>query len=373
MEVIKVCHLSSVHLPYDSRIFEKEAISTAKFFEAYLVALNWETQTRENVRIIGVPYRPESRLKRALIGGYKLYQEALRVDAHIYHIHDPELIPYVFLLKRKGKKVVFDAHEDLPLQIFNKHYIPKRFKKIISKLVSFGERVGLRKADHIVTSTPSICAKFQSLGFESTAICNYPKLNPSLIANSNPQKDVVYIGGISLARGIKTIASSMEMVRAKRPQTSFYFAGISHPAHLATTIFEAYQESNSIHYLGILNRAGVNELLSDCKVGLVTLPYTKAFYESLPIKMFEYMEAGIPVIASHFPFWKSIIEKYNCGLCVDPADPLQIAEAIIYLLDNPEIAQQMGKNGHNAIVSQFNWLNEEQKLIRVYKKLLETP
>lgn len=370
MKEIKVCHITSVHLPYDSRIFEKECVSMAKFFWVYLVALNWDTQVREGVKIIGVNYHQKSRLKRAIVGGYKLIQEAIKLDADIYHIHDPELIPFIFLLKRRGKKVVFDAHEDLPLQIFNKHYIPQRFKKIISKFVSIAERIGLRKVDHIVTSTPSIQDKFEKFGFTSSAICNYPKLNAGEIINRNPKKDAVYIGGISIARGINILELTIQQVLSQRPASSFYFAGISHPANLANDVFDKWSESSLVNYLGVLNRSEVNALLLDSKIGLVTLPYTQAFYESLPIKMFEYMEAGIPVIASNFPFWKGIVERHKCGICVDPADPKAIADAIIYLLDHPDLAIEMGKNGRKAVLEEFNWLNEEKKLLGIYHNLL---
>ncbi len=92
--------------------------------------------------------------------------------------------------------------------------------------------------------------------------------------------------------------------------------------------------------------------------------------DAQPNKMFEYMSAGIPVIASDFPLWREIIEGCGCGICVDPLDPKKIAEAIDYLVDNPEIARRMGENGRKAVYDRYNWDVEEKKLLALYDSLL---
>ena len=90
-----------------------------------------------------------------------------------------------------------------------------------------------------------------------------------------------------------------------------------------------------------------------------------------PLKMFEYMAAGIPVIASNFKLWKSIVEENNCGICVDPQNHKEITSAVEKLLKNPEIANEMGKNGQKIVKEFYNWKNEEKKLITFYKSLIE--
>lgn len=95
------------------------------------------------------------------------------------------------------------------------------------------------------------------------------------------------------------------------------------------------------------------------------------YLDSLPIKMFEYMSAGIPVVASNFPLWKEIIEKNRCGVCVDPLSPKDIAKAINFIVQNPQIAQKMGENGKRAILEKYNWQIEEQKLFNIYEGLLK--
>ena len=111
--------------------------------------------------------------------------------------------------------------------------------------------------------------------------------------------------------------------------------------------------------------------MSRSVAGLVTLHPVINYLDALPIKMFEYMAAGIPVIASDFPLWREIVVGNQCGLCVDPMDPAAIARAIDHLAQHPDEACQMGENGRRAVLEKFNWAVEEKKLIQLYEDLLK--
>lgn len=89
-----------------------------------------------------------------------------------------------------------------------------------------------------------------------------------------------------------------------------------------------------------------------------------------PVKLFEYMSAGLPVIASNFPLWKEIVEGGNFGITVDPLRPQEIAEAIEYLLERPELCEEMGRNGREAVEEKYNWEVESEKLLKFYKRVL---
>jgi glycosyltransferase involved in cell wall biosynthesis len=92
--------------------------------------------------------------------------------------------------------------------------------------------------------------------------------------------------------------------------------------------------------------------------------------DAQPNKMFEYMSAGLPLIASDFPLWREIVEGNDCGVCVDPADPAAIAEAIDRLVENPDLARRMGENGQRAVHERYNWAIEEKKLLALYDTVL---
>ena len=119
--------------------------------------------------------------------------------------------------------------------------------------------------------------------------------------------------------------------------------------------------------LGWLDRVGVKTVLDRSVAGLVTLHPVINYIDALPVKMFEYMAAGVPVIASHFPLWREIIEGNDCGLCIDPLDPAAIAKAIDYLVTHPQEAERMGRNGQRAVAEKYNWTLEEAKLLEFYQ------
>ena len=128
-----------------------------------------------------------------------------------------------------------------------------------------------------------------------------------------------------------------------------------------------------VNALGFLDRAGVRDVLGRSMAGLVTLHPVINYIDALPVKMFEYMSAGIPVIASDFPLWREIIAGNDCGLLVDPLNPAAIAEAIDTLVSNPTMAQRMGENGRRAVEERYNWGIEEQKLMAFYERILAKP
>jgi len=104
--------------------------------------------------------------------------------------------------------------------------------------------------------------------------------------------------------------------------------------------------------------------------GLVLYHPVPNHTDAQPNKLFEYMSAGIPVISSNFPLWKEIVEGHQCGICVDPLKPDEIAKAIQWILDNPEKAKKMGENGRRAVEEKYNHTVEEKKLLTLYKLLL---
>ena len=127
-----------------------------------------------------------------------------------------------------------------------------------------------------------------------------------------------------------------------------------------------------VDFLGYVDREGINRTLNSSVAGLVVLHPTISYIDSLPVKMFEYMCAGIPVIASDFPLWRSIIDNAQCGLCVDPLETQEIADAIDYLVTHPEEARAMGENGRKSVIERYNWSIEEAKLFDFYDQVLGT-
>ena len=125
-----------------------------------------------------------------------------------------------------------------------------------------------------------------------------------------------------------------------------------------------------IKFIGRITRKEVNELYGKARAGIVIYQPAENHYEAQPVKMFEFMAAGLPVIASNFPYWRKIVEDAKCGICVDPMNPSEVRKACIELLNNPQEGQRMGKAGRTAVLDRYSWNSEEKKLLELYHQWL---
>ncbi|MBN9294947.1 MAG: glycosyltransferase [Flavobacteriia bacterium] len=367
--MIKVCHLTSAHADGDIRIYHKECVSLAKIgYKVYHIVPNSISRiTDENVNVLSFQVPEASRFKRMLRITKMVYRKALEVDAAIYHFHDPELLRYGLKLKRKGKIVIYDAHEDVPRQILGKPWIAKPLRKCISWLFEKYENYVAKRLSFVIVSTPTIRKRYEKVTTYTMDICNYPLLteNASEPDWALKKDEICYLGGLTEIRGVKEIIQSMIFV----PDYRLNLAGAYSPLSFRDELvhLDGWKQVNE---LGFLNRKEVIETLNRSKVGLVTLYPQENYLDSLPIKMFEYMLAGIPVVASDFPLWKSIIEDAECGLCIDPKDPESIGEALQKILSDDTRAIEMGRKGRKKVLEEYNWGIQEQKLYKIYDRLL---
>ncbi|MBF9038834.1 glycosyltransferase [Rhodobacterales bacterium LSUCC0246] len=365
---ITVIHLSSVHERCDVRIFVKEcaALLSAGYSVSLMVADGMGAEVSNGIRIYDVG-KPKSRLDRVFISSFKLFLKSLNSDASVIHLHDPELLPFGLLLKLFGKKVIFDAHEDVVLQLLNKPYLGQIQRRVLSILYKFVEFFICKHLSGIVAATPAIATKFEKLNPNVVTVCNYPSLTEFLAIRSSERVSniVCYVGGISQVRGMSGVLDALGLTQSN---AVLYLAGACLEPDFKIEI-ENNKAWHKVTYFGTVDRAGVVSIYERASLGLVTLLPIPNYLEALPVKMFEYMAAGLPVIASNFPLWKRLISDTKCGICVDPEKPQEIADAVDYLLSNPVEAQAMGKNGRKAVVDLYNWDNERPKLIAMYDSL----
>jgi len=364
---MKICHFTSAHPSNDVRIFEKECSSLANAgFNVYLVAAGDSDKTENGVNIVSVKPEKQGRLYRMRRFAKLIFRKALELNADIYHFHDPELLRFAKKLKRAGKIVIYDIHEDLPRSILSKPYLKKWMRKIISFFVEKYENRIASITTCNITATPHIESRFKKINKETYSIYNFPEFNIDnpLVSFDKKGGHVCYIGGLSEIRGIHEILKAIAISDSR-----LILAGMAESTTIAEEIEKSVSEGKTI-FKGKVSRSEVNNILSESKAGLVTFLPEPNHINAQPNKMFEYMAAGIPVIASNFPLWQTIISENKCGICVDPKDVKAIAEAINYVTTHDDEAQQMGINGRKAVEEKYNWKVEEKKLINLYHKLI---
>ena len=365
----KVVQLTTVHPPFDTRIFHKEAKTLVRAgYDVTLIAQHDKDEVVDGVKIVALP-KPRNRFIRIFGLTWRVFRLALKQQAEIYHFHDPALLPIGVLLKLFTRaKVIYDVHEDVPEQILTKHWIPKHLRRAVAIGFNMVENLLARAMDAMVVATEGIAEKFAR--FSPVVVHNYPDLgmlpSPS-VDKEREGKVLIYVGGISKLRG------ALEMVRALE-----YLAYIDVPRLDLIGRFEpsgleeelqAFSGYRHVRFLGWLQPEDVYKQLRAADVGLVCLHPEPRYVVAWPVKLFEYMATGLPVVASNFPLWREIVEGNNCGLCIDPLNPKEIAEAIEYLLTHPEEAQRMGASGRRAVEEKYNWTKEKAKLIKLYKEL----
>lgn len=366
---MKICHITSVHKVDDVRINLKECMSLARDHEVTLLANYTQEYKSKHIKFVNLNKVFKNRFKRILFSNKNVLEKALKIDADIYHLHDPELLTIVLKLKKAGKKVVFDFHEDTPKQILGKYYIPKFLRYPIALLFKEYEKYIAKRIDGIICATPIIRNKFLKINKNTIDVKNYPLLEEFINIDNNyneKKNQIVYIGGLSGERGIFTMIN----LANKLKDTEFVFCGdfsSNDEKNKAMNLIE----HNNIIFTGYISREKIQEVLSKSSLGLVLLERNIRYMESLPIKMFEYMAAGIPVVASDFPLWKNILDESNAGIHFDPNDINGLAKKIQNLLLDKELLKVMGDNGKRFATEKYNWNNEASKLLKFYRKFEE--
>ncbi len=377
----RICHITTVHRNrYDIRIFEKECISLKKEgYDVFLLVNDDKTDEIKNgVNIISLRERPYNRIDRIFRVSRLALKKAIEIDADCFHIHDPELLVIVPYLKKREKKVIFDSHEFTAIQIRSKKYIPMPLRKPISTLYLQYEKMILGKCDCIIAPcTFEGKDYFSKICTKKALVCNYPSVEAlekminqkSVGSNYGISESVLrqalcYVGAISESRGI------YNMIKAA------YHAGkkLIVIGTIADDIYEnltSMPEYECVEYLGPLQHGEAMKILSKCAIGL-SLLLDKGQYmkiDTLPTKNYEYMYLGIPSVLSRSPYSEELLLRYKCGISVDPDNIDEIVNAINTIMTNKELYKMMSEAGKIAVKEEFNWENESNKLIDIYKSI----
>lgn len=371
----KVVHLTTVHHPFDTRIYHKECVSLHKagFDVSLIVPLEGKMpeeviQTKEGIRLIATKKR-KNRLARMLISTFDTYRIAKNEQADYYHIHDPELLWVGKLLKRKTNTVIYDVHEDYQTSLLQKDYLPKPIKKLFAKIYHQIEAFLIKQMDICLAE------KYYQENYPTgQLILNYPVLNKDLISQERAEQPVadaiIYTGNVTEERGSKLHA----LIPTIDSYVNVHIYGKCVKPIADEMKRIASNSEDRLHFTGIdqfVPREAIDQayISKNWLAGMAIFPPSAHYERKELTKFFEYMTAGIPIICSNFPVWQAFIDKHKCGLTVDPNEPEQWQEALNFLRDNPIEREQMIENGRRAVLTELNWETEEEKLINWYQTI----
>jgi len=368
--------LTSVHPAFDARIFHKECTSLARAgYDVTLIVPHDHDEVVHGVQVKAVR-RSTGRIGRMSRTAWRVYREAARLDADVYHIHDPELVPLGLFLRLTGKKVIYDIHEYNADSVLTKHWISTPLRRAVSKGVLFLDRFAVSKMSGTVVVNEDMVELFRSRVRSPrplVAIHNYPLLPHAVWKGEQANREpvAIYVGSLSKERGLEVMLEAGKRLKRGCPDARLQLLGRLDLAGVRQDYTSVDRwHSFGVEYLGLVDHREVSKWLRRARVGLVPLLPTPNYIKAEPVKLFEYMLAELPVIASDFGVMGRIVRETGCGLVVAPGDPDALSGAVEAVLKNPGWAADMGEMGRRAILQKYNWESEEKKLLALYANIV---
>lgn len=364
--MVKVCIVAPVHRWDDVRVFSKEAVSLAEAgYDVTLIARISNKLTCNGVKIVPVNCNYKTRLSR-FVSLPLVFIQALSTKSDIYHLHNPDTLPIAVLLKLFKRKVIYDSHEDYSKRILVRNWIPLALRKTIASLVSFAEIIIAKIVDAIIVTQKNVVDR---LGAKAVLIGN-----PPIITNSSIERSyntdftrLIYIGGISLERGLIDMITLMDIVNQSLNARLWLIGEMSTQDQAIVSKLNGWRY---VDYLGKLKQEDAFSYLKQSDLGLVLIHDVADHAFTDPNKIYEYSTYGVPFIASHFDLWIDKFKNFDCGWFVPPANPAYAAKVVVDAISDKTVLKTKSDSALE-FVKVYNWDVEKIKLLTIYSNLSE--
>jgi glycosyltransferase involved in cell wall biosynthesis len=371
-----VCVLTSVHNPFDQRVFYKEAVSLARAgYQVTLIGPGPESLAgvHHGVRLLPLP--PPTTRRRRLLFQVRLLRAARTLAAHVYHLHDPELLPMGCVLRLLGHRVIYDVHENYPAVALTRAWIPQCLRRPLSHVVDVTERTMACLLSGVVGVIEEQRPRFRHCLFAS--VRNYPRLEWFAPAPSAAGAELVHVGSLSRDRGAHLLLEVMRQLRCSHPDVRLDTLGPFHTRAEEVAFHATVREFGLQEHVNCrteyLPYDELGRFIGAHKIGLIPGQLSaKNLTPFVPTKLFEYLACGVPVVASSLPSIERLFEMGEWGILAAPDDPRAHAGAIAALLDDPGHARCLGTTGRQVVESLCNWETEAEKLLDLYHRLFDT-
>lgn len=375
---IRVCHFSSVHSIHDTRVFSRECVSLAKYFDVTLIAIGNFSGQKQGVRIIGIPLA-KTKLERFFGTTFKVFVSAIKTEADIFHIHDAEMLPFALVLGLLGKNVVYDIHENTKQDILLKTWLKQDLKAKAARMYDALLKFSSRFVHYIpVVANDQFLPIFHVKHKQYTVIQNFAdvdemrkyKVEDRLIL---PNNHIFYVGMIKdMYYDFNVLIEAVHQLKQKGfivfvHAVGYFGANVKHDFEDNKYWHEVKEQ---IHFYGKLSMDSAYKISMQCKLGICLKNQPEEMLVSHERKFFEYMAVALPSVFCQSKIYKDINDKYKIGEAIDLKSAKQMALAIQIILSNEDEYRLMQANCIKASEEKYNWKSQERILVNVYKRLI---
>lgn len=364
----RVAVVTTVHRPFDTRIFHKQAVSLAEAgYDVVLIQRGEAAEVVKGVRIVPLPTAP-NRYVRVTWNCWLALRAVLASKASICHLHDPELIPLGLVLKALGKTVVYDVHEEL-LLVDDRAYVPGWAKRPLAWALRTVEVLAESFFDRIVAATPLIADHFRA--DRVTMIRNTPRLDELADCGLSPFADrprqAFCAGGMAHYNGVDLMIAAIGAMPDTPPSRLVLGGEFANEQDRERAL--SIPGADRVDFPGWLDRPALTREMARSRAGIALYRRTANVLRADPVKLYELMGAGLPVVVSDVPRWRDLVLKNDCGIMVDPEDADACAAALSRILNDPEEAEAMGRRARATILAGYEWSVDEARLLGLYDQL----
>lgn len=371
-----VCHIAVAHAPFDVRIFHKECVSLAQAgYDVHLIVPHERDEFVQGVHVHAIPL-PKSRAAKLLFSPWAALRKALLLHPRpsVYHVHDPELIPFAVVLKHMlGVKVICDFHEDVAGQILTKYWVPRPYRWILSSFVRLFNSLALIGMG--IIESDMIEGLYRQ---PKQSVRNLPLLKRDTIrvrerSDFEKRPSLVYVGSVSEIRGAMTMLELAKKLCSLGIEFDMKIIGQPDRHGLEDQMNRFIVKNDlaeNVQFLGPKPYSEAMRAIQNATLGLCLLSPVPNYTYSLSTKILEYMAYGLPVIMSDVPCCRQYVEYCKGGLIVKLDDIGDMAKKIASLLADPDRMLSISRHSQNIVLSELNWQHEAQLLSRFYRRII---
>lgn len=356
----KFCFLTSASRNYQFLILKRQARTLIDngFDVSICVSDNGRRETVDGIHYIPNGYCRGGFFKRFFVLPRLMYRAAISVDADVYQIEAPDLLNIGVKLKKKGKKVLFNCMEGYPYNFYKKTKLPRFIAHWCVFFMAFSMKRALMKYDTVFAVSEDIINNMDRWGVKRTVLLgNFPEVNKdynlSLETYLKRENRVIYYGHIPKSSCQENVIRAINEI----PNVNYLIAGkFWHNEYL--TQLELLEGWKRVEFIDGFDRSQLPTILSRCTISNTArdLSREQSSNGSMGIiKIFESMEAALPIIFVDVPVYRRLVEEYHCGVLVDVHNVDSIKDAIDYLVSHKEEAYIMGQNGRRAVIEKYSW------------------